>query len=287
MASRQQIKRRIGSVKNTKQITRAMQLVAASKLRRAQEAVALPRPYAQAANELLATLQSLTSPSDPEARYFERRVVKRRLIVLITSSQGLAGAYDANVLREFFNIAKADQQNGIKTAVICLGRKGAVAAGKLLDVEIIAAYSALPDHPSEEFVQPLIATITEQFTSGKVDAVNVLYTQFISMVRQSIENHELLPAGSETTTNKPEPLVEPSVGEVLETVTTRLIGVQLYQALLDAIASEQSMRMLAMKNATDNANDLIDALTLAYNTARQAAITQELAEITGGAEAMA
>src|SRR5688572_26167385 len=106
MASRQQIKRRIGSVKNTKQITRAMQMVAASKLRRAQEAVGLPRPYAKAANELLATLQTLTSPSDAQAGYFERRDVKNRMVVLITSSRGLAGAYDANVIREFINVAK-------------------------------------------------------------------------------------------------------------------------------------------------------------------------------------
>lgn len=286
MASRQQIKRRIGSVKNTKQITRAMQMVAASKLRRAQEAVVLPRPYAQAATQLLATLQTLTSPSDAQAGYFERRDVKNRLVVLVTSSRGLAGAYDANVIRDFLTQAREDEAKGIKTFVIALGRKGAIAAGKLKGVDVLAAYSNVPDHPSEEFVQPLIQTITDQFVSGKVDSVNLLYTEFISTIRQSIQNHVLLPAGVDSSEAKPEPLVEPSVDEVLSTVTERLIGVQIFQALLDASASEQSMRMIAMKNATDNASDLIDALTLAFNTARQAAITQELAEITGGSEAM-
>lgn len=290
MASRQQIKQRIGSVKNTKQITRAMQLVAASKLRRAQEAVVGPSAYAKLAREILTRLRQVAA-NDSEFHLFTPRPIKHRLLIVVTSDLGLAGAYDANVLRRMIQEARADQQAHVKTSVIAIGRKAAHAAASLAGVETEGVYQELPDHPTADQLRPILTTIVGLFADEKVDAVDILYTHFKSTISQNIQMQRLLPAGFEET-ELPDDIahadvdIEPSPEELLRSATLRLIEAQIYQAYLDSVASEHSMRMLAMKNATDNAGDLIDDLTLEYNNARQAAITQELAEITGGAEAM-
>lgn len=289
MASRQQLKHRIGSVKNTKQITRAMQMVAASKLRRAQDAAMGPREYARMARELLTHLRSLGNEGAKEELLFNERPIKRRLIVLITSDRGLAGAYNSNVIREAIRQLIEDDKAGVKTSLIAVGRKAAQAAARLHGTEVIAAYQNLPEQPTASELRPLLTTAVELFENGTVDAVDVISTQFISTMRQEVVKQRLLPAGFEEEAVSAEIIsatIEPSVDELLEAATMRLLEAQLYQALLDARASEESMRMIAMKNATDNAGDLIEDLTLAYNTARQAHITQELAEIVGGAEAM-
>lgn len=288
MGSRQQIKQRIGSVKNTKQITRAMQLVSASKLRRAQEAAAGPSAYAQLAREILTRLRQLAA-DDSEYRLFTARPVKHRLLIVMTSDLGLAGAYDANVLRMMIQEARADHDKGLKTSVIAIGRKAAHAAATLNGVNVEAVYQEMPDHPTADQLRPILTTVVGLFADGVVDKVDIIHTHFKSTISQEVQMKQLLPAGFEEVELSDEMAraeIEPSAESLLRSAALRLLEAQIYQAFLDAIASEHSMRMLAMKSATDNASDLIDDLTLAYNNARQAAITQELAEITGGAEAM-
>lgn len=288
MASRQQIKRRIGSVKNTKQITRAMQMVAASKLRRAQEAVAKPREYARLAREVLTRLRKLAA-DDSEFKLFTPRPVKSRLLIVIASDMSLAGAYNGNVIRRMLTELKADRDKGIRTSVICVGRQVANAATRIAGVEVEAVYQEIPPHPTADTLRPILNTAVALFADEKVDVVDLIFTRFKSTVSQTVTLQKFLPAGfeeEELSSDVASAEVEPSTEELLRAATLRLLEVQIYQAILDAFASEHSMRMLAMKNATDNAGDIIEDLTLEYNNARQAAITQELAEITGGAEAL-
>lgn len=288
MASRQQIKRRIGSVRNTRQITKAMQLVAASKLRRAQEAVQKPRAYAELARRILTRLRQIGS-EESEFHMFSERPVKHRLLIVITSDLGLAGAYDANVLRTLINEAKANRDKGVKTSVIAIGRKAAQAASRIAGLEVEAVYTKMPDKPSADELRPILSTMVDRFADGRVDQVDVIFTKFISSINSQVQQQRLLPAGFDEI-ELPEDVahadVEPSPDALLRAASLRLLEAQIYQAFLESQASEQSMRMLAMKNATDNASGLIEDLTLEYNNARQAAITQELAEITGGAEAL-
>jgi F-type H+-transporting ATPase subunit gamma len=281
------LKRRIGSVKNTKQITKAMELVAASKMRRAQEYAQHGRAYREAAYSLLTRLSAITEVS--EHPLFVQREIKTRLYVAITSNRGLAGAYNANIMRLLTRSILADHKAGIKVQVIAVGKQVANFARRLESVELVAAYDAYEDNLTSNDVRPLLNNLAETYSSAAVDDVVLLFTQFQSNIVQTATQLPLLPARfveTEGVASLSNTTFEPSIAVVLDSVTERLLEVQLWQALLESIASEHSMRMLAMKNATDNASDLIDDLTLAFNTARQAAITQELAEITGGAEAM-
>jgi F-type H+-transporting ATPase subunit gamma len=287
MASRQQIKQRIGSVKSTKQITKAMQLVAASKLRRAQDAVAGPRAYAEMARQILTRLRH-NSTGESESHLFMARPIKNRLLVVITSDRGLAGAYNSNVIRRMISEARADRDKGIKTSVVVIGRQAAHAAGRIQDFDVRAVYQELPDKPDADNLRPILNTVVGLFADQEVDAVDIICTKFISTITQEVRVSRLLPAGvdEDEEVAHEAATIEPSAEVLLRSVTMRLLDAQIYQALLEASASEHSMRMIAMKNATDNASDIIDDLTLEYNNARQAAITQELAEITGGAEAI-
>jgi F-type H+-transporting ATPase subunit gamma len=290
MASRQQIKQRIGSVKSTKQLTKALQLVAASKLRRAQDAAVGPRAYAALARNILARLRHVAG-GESEFHLFEERPIKNRLLIVVTSDMGKAGAYNSNVIRRMIQELKGDRAASIGTSVIVIGRQAANAAGRIAGLDVRAVYSGLPDKPDANTLRPILTTATGLFAAGEMDAVDLIYTKFVSTVVQEIQVKRLLPAGLdlETSEEAKEDLdftVEPSAEVLLQSTTLRLLDAQIYQALLEAAASEHSMRMLAMKNATDNASDIVDDLTLEYNNARQAAITQELAEISGGAEAM-
>ena len=288
MASRQQIKQRIGSVKNTKQITRAMQLVSASKLRRAQDAVVGPTAYANLAREVLTSLRHLAA-DESEFHLFTKRPVKHRLLIVMTSDLGLAGAYDANILRRMIQEVKADRDAGVKSSVISVGRKAAQAAATISGVNVEASYQELPDRPSADTLRPILTSVVGLFADQDVDSVELLYTHFVSTITQEVKVQQLLPAGFEEVEISGElerATIEPSAAVLMRAAALQLLEAQVYQAFLDAVASEHSMRMLAMKSATDNASDLIEDLTLAFNNARQAAITQELAEITGGAEAM-
>lgn len=288
MASRQQIKRRIGSVRNTRQITRAMQLMSASKLKRAQDAVVGPRAYSEVAREMLTSLRRL-SEHELSSDLFEVRPVKKRLIIAISSNQGLAGAYDPNVIRRLIQELTKDRSDSVSSSVIAIGRKVTQSVGRLHGVEVAAVYNELPELPSANDLLPILRTIIDRFSAGEIDAVDLVYTRFKSTLSQQITVQRLLPAGFEELDVSPEiayATVEPSLEELIRSTATRLLEAQIYQARLESVASEQSMRMVAMKNATDNASDLIEDLTLEFNNARQAAITQELAEISGGAEAL-
>lgn len=288
MASTQQLKSRIRSVKNTRQITKAMQMVAASKMRRAQEADKASQPYSNAANELLTFLAS-QGETDTHP-LFQERVVKNRLLIVIAADKGLVGAYNSNVIKAYLQELKHDTTEGVGTKTIAVGRKVSQFATRLKSVELLGVYDNLPDNPSasSELVT-ILDTAIEQFTDGTVDAVDVVYTQFVSSMTQRATVQRILPAGftkTEVSSNIRDALYEPSPEVVLDNVTKRLVAAQIFQALLDAKASEYSMQMIAMKNATDNASDLADDLTVAMNKARQGAITQELAEISGGVEAL-
>lgn len=288
MPSTRALKTRIRSVKSTKQITKAMQLVAASKMRKAQESEKASAPYTRMASEILTYLAS-QGETDRHPLFVQPETIKNRLLIVVATDKGLAGAYDANVLKLYAKQLLDDDKAGIKNQTITVGRRANRFASRVKDVKVIAAYQDLPDDPTGAQLHAITDTAMDAFKAGDVDVVDVIYTQFISSVQQQATIQRILPAGYEKTEVSQTVRTaefEPSPEEVLDAVTYRLVEAQVYHALLTARASEYIMRMLAMKNATDNANDLIDDLTLAMNKARQSAITQELAEISGGVEAM-
>lgn len=291
MASTQQLKSRIRSVKSTKQITKAMQMVAASKMRRAQDATKASTPYAKTASEILAFLAK--QGATDEHPLFARRKTKNRLIILIASDKGLAGAYNSNVFKKYIELLKRDEERGIKNMTITVGRKASQFASKLKNINIIGSHEDMPDQPSGLTLHTVLNDITTMYENKEIDIVTAVYTGFVSSMRQEAAWLRLLPAGTELMSDPSEvpddiseAKFEPSVAELLDAVVYRLIGAKMYQAFLDSRASEHSMRMLAMKNATDNASDLVEDLTLAMNKSRQGAITQELTEISAGVEAM-
>lgn len=283
------LKRRITSVKNTKQITKAMELVSASKMRRAQDYAKQSREYRDIAYSLLERLGSIKEVATHPL--FEKRQVKSRLYIVITSNSGLAGAYNYNVIKELSSAVNSDKRSKVKSHVITIGKQGANFVRRLTDVDLLAVYPAFKDHPTANDVRPILNTLVEQYRDGHVDEVALIYTMFKSNLVQHVQLLSLLPAQSPDQTNQLKykysfTNFEPSVEVVIDNIATRLIEAQIWQSVLESLASEHSMRMLAMKNATDNANDLIGDYTLEYNTARQSAITQELAEISGGVEAL-
>ena len=289
MPSTQVLKGRIKSVKSTRQITKAMELVAASKMRRATEVAQSGRSYRIAAHELLSRLTTVTDVN--EHPLFVQREVKTRLYVVITSDRGLAGAYNANIIKMLTRAALEDQKTGIKSQAVVVGTRGIQFVRRLEGIELVSAFPGFGDRPSANDIRPVLTSIVNLYTNGDVDDVQLLYTVHQSNISQVATALSLLPAKLDASDeNAVESLsnvtFEPSINDVLDNVTERLLEVQIWQAMLESIASEHSMRMLSMKNATDNANDLIGDLTLAFNTARQANITQEIAEVTGGAEAM-
>lgn len=288
MPSTRALKTRIRSVKSTKQITKAMQLVAASKMRKAQEAEAASAPYTRAANEILTHLAN-QGVTDRHPLYQVREHVKSRLLIVVATDKGLAGAYDANVLKLYTKQLLADDAEGVANETIAIGRRANRFVSKLRDTKVAAAYQDLPDDPAGSQLRAIVDMAIEKFEAGEVDAVDLVFTEYVSSVNQVATTQRILPAGYEAvevSDEVREAEFEPSQEEVLEAVTYRLVEAQVYHALLTSRASEYIMRMMAMKNATDNATDLIDDLTLAMNKARQAAITQELAEISGGVEAL-
>ncbi len=288
MANTITLKRRIGSVTSTRQITKAMELVSASKMRRAQEHAASGRDYRAYAHSLLTRLSAITEVE--EHPLYAKRPVKKRLYIAMTSNSGLAGAYNANVIRLLSKAILDDQAAGISTQVVAIGKKGAQFVRNIEGIDLVAAYTEIGDRPDANDIRPILSMAADMYRDALVDDVQLIYTQFKSNLVQEATPLSLLPARFESTEEAQDALdnttFEPSIQDVLDNVTERLLEVQVYQAMLESIASEHSMRMMAMKNATDNATDLIADLTLAFNTARQAAITQELAEITGGAEAI-
>jgi F-type H+-transporting ATPase subunit gamma len=257
-------------------------------MRRAQDAAKLSRDYRAAAYALLARLNMIKEVE--RHPLFAPRPVKNKLYVVITSNSGLAGAYNSNVIKTLTQAVRADQDAKIKSHVITIGNKGSQFVRRLAGVELVAAYPAFGDKPTENDIRPILNTLVKMHVDGDVDEVHLLYTMFRSNISQIATDLPLLPAhveaGEAAADASPVFNFEPDVETVISQVATRLIEVQIWQGLLESLASEHSMRMMSMKNATDNANELIADYTLEYNSARQAAITQELAEISGGVEAL-
>ncbi len=286
MASTIILRRRITSIKSTRQITKAMQLVSASKLRRAQMYANASKAYGDLAYELLKKLNVMNEAD--EQTLFKKREIKNRLYILITSNTGLAGAYNSNVIKLLLDSIRDDQEKRISSNVIVIGSKGAQFVRRLSGVNLMAAYPPFSEHPTANEIRPILNMIIKEYEDEKVDDVRIIYTQFNSTVNQKASFRQLLPAekieneGDKTLISN----FEPDIETVVEQVITRLIEAQIWQSLLQSLASEHAMRMIATKNATDNANELIGDYTLELNTVRQAAITQELAEISGGVEAL-
>jgi F-type H+-transporting ATPase subunit gamma len=282
MASQRDIRRRIQSSKNIKQITRAMQFVAASKLKRAQDATLQARPYSSKLDELLADLATVLSGEDHPL--LVRREGGKRLIVLITTDRGLAGALNTNTIR--FAAQQITGTPGDLT-VVTVGRKGRDAMRRAR-VPLEAHFEGYGERPAFADVLPLARLITDDYLAGTYDRVDIVYSAFVSTLTQRPSMDELLPiTPSEDTAGIPgnQFIFEPSASAVLEQLLPRYVATRLFQAVLESKASEESSRMVAMKNATENAEELIEDLTLAYNKVRQSNITREMIEIASGAQA--
>ncbi|HEX8390021.1 MAG TPA: ATP synthase F1 subunit gamma [Candidatus Saccharimonadales bacterium] len=287
MPSTRQIKSRIRSVRSNRQITKAMELVAASKLRRAQARSLATRRYTDAAIEVLNALASTTDVA--RSPLYQIRPIKTRLVIVITSDRGLAGAYNANALKLLTKQLRSDDSAGIKTHVVSIGNKAASFVAKLRDVEARGSYQ-LDEDASVKQIRPILQNIVNLFKDAEIDSVELISTRFVNSFTQTAELSNLLPAGTGELEGIERPstdmLFEPDPEEVLDYATTRLVEAHLFQAVLDAKASEHAMRRVAMKNASDNAGDIVDALTLEMNKVRQSTITQELSEISAGVEAL-
>jgi F-type H+-transporting ATPase subunit gamma len=282
MASQRDIRRRIQSSKNIKQITRAMQFVAASKLKRAQDATLASRPYSTKLEEVLADIATVLSGEDHPL--LVRREGGKRLIVLITTDRGLAGALNTNTIR--FAAQQITGTEGDLT-VVTVGRKGRDAMRRAR-VPLEAHFEGYGERPSFADVLPLARLVTDDYLAGTYDRVDIVYSRFVSTLVQRPSMDELLPiTPHEDTAGIPgnQFIFEPQAGAVLEQLLPRYVATRIFQAVLESKASEESSRMVAMKNATENAEELIEDLTLAYNKVRQSNITREMIEIASGAQA--
>jgi len=283
MPSQREIRRRIGSVKNIRQITRAMQFVAASKLKRAQDATLASRPYGHSIDEVIADLASvLGDEGHPLLRTPESGAP--RTIVLFTTDRGLAGALNSNLIR--FALKELETA-GAGSTIITIGKKGrdALARG---GYEISAAFPGYGDKPTFGDVTALVSLLVGDFLSGRSAGVTLIHPAFISTLTQRPEAVQLLPIkASADTAGIPgnQFLFEPDPAAVLEALLPRYVATRIFQGVLETTACEQSSRMVAMKNATENAADLISDLTLTYNKVRQSNITREMIEIASGASA--
>lgn len=288
MAQTQLLKRRIRSVGNTRQITKAMELVSASKMRRAQGAVLSSRPYISAARYIIRKLSAVVDSEHHP--YFMERPTFSELIVIISSDRGLAGAYNSNVVRMTTERLNRNVNQGIANHVIAIGQKAVQYASQIPNITLEGVYTMLPTEPSSLDIRPIIETATRLFLNQTIDRVVIIATEFHSSLHQEVVARQILPIIASpdllSTSHASHIDFEPSAEEVFDQMLPRFVEAELYQLLLEANASEHSMRMLAMKNASDNAEELVSDLTQHYNSARQAAITQELAEISSGAEAI-
>jgi F-type H+-transporting ATPase subunit gamma len=282
MASQREIRRRIRTVSNIKQITRAMQFVAASKLRRAQEATLAARPYSEKIDEVLADVAAVLGGE--EHPLLARRAGGPRLMVLVTSDRGFAGALHANTIR----FAARDIAEGTgDLKVVTVGRKGRDAMRRAR-IPLLAHFDAFGDRPTFADVTPLARLVTDEFLGGTADRVDIVYSAFVSTLVQRPTLEQLLPIeASEDTAGIPghEFIFEPNPDAVLRQLLPRYVATRLFHVVLEGKASDESARMVAMKNATDNAEEFIGDLQLSYNKVRQANITREMIEIASGANA--
>jgi F-type H+-transporting ATPase subunit gamma len=286
VASLRDIRRRIRSVRNTAQITKAMELVAASRMRRAQQRVLASRPYASAMRAMIHQLGTARREGEVLHPLLQQRPTQRRVgLVMLTTDRGLAGALNTNVIRrgtEF--LLDTDHE----TELVTVGRKGQDFMARR-GRSIRATFTRLGDRPEYMAIVPIARIIVEDFENGRIDAAYVLYPRFVSTLSQRPQIDQILPItppAAEAGQRVAEYIYEPDPRAILDELLPRYVEVQIYQAVLETIASEQSARMVAMRAANDNAKDLIDSLTLTYNRVRQAAITREVTEIASAANAM-
>jgi F-type H+-transporting ATPase subunit gamma len=280
VASQRDLRRRIVASKNIRQITRAMQFVAASKLRRAQDATLAARPYSDLLDEILADLASVLEGD--EHPLLNRRDEGKRLIVLVTSDRGMAGPLNTNVVR-FASREIVENPGDLEVASV--GRKGRDAMRRAL-VPIVAHFPGLGDRPRFDDILPLARLISDEYEACTYNQVDIIYTRFVSALVQRADMIQLLPIKPATDTRGitgSQFIFEPAPEEVLNELLPRYLATRLYQAALESTASFFSSQMVAMKNATENADELIEDYTLKYNKARQANITRELIEIASGA----
>lgn len=292
MANLKEIRVRITSVTTTRQITSAMKMVSAAKLKRAQDAIIQLRPYAQKLSEIIKNISSNLDASDNI--FGKERSVKNVLIVLVTSNRGLCGAFNSNAIKVAVGSAHVnfDQQlKQGKLSFMCIGKKGQdFLRGR--NYPIHSVHNELLDKPNFEKVIPVADEILEMYSSGKVDKVIIVYNKFKNAGVQILTEDQFLPIPKRKEDKEKQQgirtdyLYEPSKEEILLELIPRSLRIDFYKAILDSHASEHGARMTAMHKATDNASDLIKQLTLTYNKARQASITGEILEIVGGAEAL-
>jgi len=290
MAQTQVIQRRIRSVRNAGQITKALEVVAASRMRRIQSSVERVRRYAEVADSIMRRI----APSQ-EAKahpFFKAGGGKTRLYVVFNSDRGQAGAFNSNIFALAHSTFMRDKADGFSPAVIVFGRKGTSHFARLAEVDMIGAYENVEDIPDINVFAPVLAAIETGFSENRYDSVSLIYTSFRSSLSQQVTQSQLLPIKlpDQTAEVKPEAVkvyeFEPNIEAVLAEALRIYFEASLISARVESAASEHSMRMVAMGNANRNARDLVDDLTLELNSVRQAAITQEIAEITGGAEAI-
>jgi F-type H+-transporting ATPase subunit gamma len=285
MPSTREIRRRIRSIKNTSQITKAMEMVSAVKMRRATELVAASRPYAERMAELVGGLARLTANGEQSDPLLVQRPVRRVAVILVTADRGLAGALNANAVRA---ASRFLVDVGEPADALAIGRKGRdwlVRHG----ANVIAEVSGLSERPTLLDVSGITTVAINGYREGRFDQVSVIFNRYISTTRQEVVRRQLLPVvpPPQEAAGLLDYIFEPDAATVLSRLLPRYVEIEVYQAVLEAVASEHSARMLAMHNATQNAREVVQELTLTYNKARQASITTEILEISAGAEALA
>jgi F-type H+-transporting ATPase subunit gamma len=286
VASPREIRRRIRGVRNISQITRAMEMVSASKMRRAQQRVTASRPYSDRLQGVIADLASLQL--DPEdLRQFpllEQREIKTVEVIVITPDKGLTGPLNSNILRRTSRYILSEANAPVR--VVATGKKARDFMVRTKQ-DLVAEFTQLGDNVSLDDIRPIAQVALDDFISGKVDAVYVIFARFVNTLTQVPELKQVLPiVRPEGEGLYRDYIFEPSPVAVLENLLPRFVEIQIYQAILESIASEHSARMVAMRNASENAKDIVSDLTLSYNKARQAQITREVSEIAAGAAAL-
>ena len=284
MANLKEIRNRISSVKSTMQITSAMKMVSAAKLKKAQDAITAMRPYANKLTELLQSL-SATLDADSGSKFSNQREVKKVLIVAITSNRGLCGAFNSNIIKETRRLASDDYKDQ-EVSLVTIGKKGNDILSK--SNTIIENNNQVFDDLTFDNVAVIAELLMEKYADGAFDKIDLVYNKFKNAGTQIVMTEQFLPivpVASDVNVNL-DYIFEPSKIEIVEQLIPKSLKTQLYKAVRDSFASEHGARMTAMHKATDNATELRDQLTLSYNKARQAAITNEILEIVGGAEAL-
>ncbi|ASR42692.1 MULTISPECIES: F0F1 ATP synthase subunit gamma [unclassified Luteimonas] len=286
MAGGREIKTKIKSVQNTRKVTRALEMVSASKIRKAQDRMRSSRPYANAMRQLIGHLAQASS--EFQHPYLVEREIKRVGYIVVSSDRGLAGGLNNNLFRKLLGEIRQWQDKGVQVDVVTIGQKATVFFRRL-KVDMLASVTHIGDTPEVEQLVGIIKVMLDGYTDGRLDRVFLAYNHFVNTMTQKASFDQLLPLpASETKVVKHDwdYIYEPDAESVLGHVLTRYIESLVYQAVMENVASEHAARMVAMKAASDNATKLIDTLNLVYNKARQAAITQEISEIVGGAAAV-